>query len=163
LARNWRSSQSRLASKYHPWSGIRIVSLGVLANDRFAPEEAVPRQSDIERNKVSPAHAHPDLEQTAYIPEGEAIVEIGSKEHHVRAGDLLYFPARVFDSIKVLSERVKLLVIYSPPYGENPAKLIKSREYGSITGGGCRLGGSRQGGPVRHTVQIADKPRQPGC
>jgi len=97
------------------------------AEDRFAPEGAVPLQSDIERNKVSPAHAHPDLEQTAYILEGEAIAEIGGKEHHVRAGDLLYFPARVFHSIKVLSERVKLLVIYSPPYGETPAKLIKSR------------------------------------
>jgi hypothetical protein len=47
---------------------------------------------------------------------------------NIRAGDLLYFLARVFDSIKVLSERVKLLVIYSPPCGEDPAKLIKSRE-----------------------------------
>ena len=43
-------------------------------------------------------------------------------------GDLLYFPARVFDSIKVLSGRIKLLVIYSPTYGEDPAKLIKNRE-----------------------------------
>jgi hypothetical protein len=43
-------------------------------------------------------------------------------------GDLLYFPARVFDSIKVLSGRIKLLVIDSPHYGEDPAKLIKSRE-----------------------------------
>ncbi len=81
---------------------------------------------DIERNEGSPAHAHPDLEQAAYILEGEAVAEIDGKEHHVRAGDLLFFPARVFHSIKVLSERVKLLVIYSPPYGEDPAKLIKS-------------------------------------
>jgi len=83
---------------------------------------------DIERNEGSPAHAHPDLEQATYILEGEAVAEIDGKEHHVRAGDLLYFPAHVFHSIKVLSERLKLLVIYSPPYGEDPAKLIKSRE-----------------------------------
>ena len=82
---------------------------------------------DIERNEGSPAHAHPDLEQDAYILEGEAIAEIDGKEHHVQGGDLLYFPARIFHSIKVLSERVKLLVIYSPPYGEDPVKLIKSR------------------------------------
>jgi Mannose-6-phosphate isomerase len=102
--------------------------LSCASNGRFAPEGAVPSQSDIERNEVSPAHAHPDLDQTAYILEDEAIAEIGGEEHHVRGGDLLYFPARVFHSIKVLSERVKPLVIYSPPYGENPAKLIKSRE-----------------------------------
>ena len=89
---------------------------------------------------------HPDLEQTAYVLEGQAIGEIGCKKYHVRAGDLLYFPARVFDSIKMLSERI---VIYSPPYGENPAKLIKNREYGSITAGGSQNAGSEQPEPAK--------------
>jgi hypothetical protein len=31
----------------------------------------------------------------------------------------------VFHSIKVLSEKIKLLVIYSPPYGESPDKVIR--------------------------------------
>jgi hypothetical protein len=30
----------------------------------------------------------------------------------------------VFHSIKVLTERIKMLVIYSPPYGEDPAKVM---------------------------------------
>ena len=81
---------------------------------------------DIERNEGSPAHAHPDLEQAVYILEGEAIAGIDGVDHHVRAGDLMFFPAQVFHSIKVLTERIKLLVIYSPPYGEDPAKLIRS-------------------------------------
>ena len=81
---------------------------------------------EIQRNEGSPPHAHPDLEQATYILEGEAIAEIDGKEHHVRAGDMLYYPPHVFHSIKVTSERIKLLVIYSPPYGEDPAKLIKS-------------------------------------
>jgi hypothetical protein len=37
---------------------------------------------------------------------------------------MMFFPANVFHDIKVLSERIKLLVIYSPPYGEDPAKVI---------------------------------------
>ena len=81
---------------------------------------------EIQRNEGSPAHAHPDLEQATYILEGEAVAEIDGKEHHVRAGDMLYYPPHVFHSIKVTSERIKLLVIYSPPYGEDPARLIKS-------------------------------------
>jgi len=32
----------------------------------------------------------------------------------------------VFHSIKVLSETIRLLVIYSPPYGEDPAKVIRT-------------------------------------
>jgi quercetin dioxygenase-like cupin family protein len=79
---------------------------------------------DIERNEGSPAHAHPDLEQAVYILEGEAIAEIDGVDHYVGPGDVMFFPPKVFHSIRVLSERIKLLVIYSPPYGEDPAKVI---------------------------------------
>jgi quercetin dioxygenase-like cupin family protein len=80
---------------------------------------------DIERHEGSPAHAHPDLEQAVYILEGEAMAGIDGVQHHVRAGDMMFFPANVFHDIKVLTERIKLLVIYSPPYGEDPAKVIQ--------------------------------------
>ena len=57
---------------------------------------------DIERNEGSPAHAHPDLEQAVYILEGEAIAGIDGVDHHVKTGDMMFFPAQVFHSIKVL-------------------------------------------------------------
>ena len=56
---------------------------------------------------------------------GEAIAAIDGVEHHVGPGDLLFFPPRVFHSVTALSERIKVLVIYSPPYGENPAQVIR--------------------------------------
>jgi hypothetical protein len=37
---------------------------------------------------------------------------------------MLFFPAMVFHSIRVVSEKVKLLVIYSPPYGESPDQVV---------------------------------------
>jgi len=83
---------------------------------------------DIERHAGSPAHAHPDLEQAVYILEGEAIAGIDGVDHHVKAGDMMFFPAKVFHSINVLTERIKMLVIYSPPYGEDPTKVIHSPE-----------------------------------
>ena len=70
------------------------------------------------------AHAHPDLEQATYVIEGEASVEVDGVRQRVSAGDLLFFPAKVFHDIQVISERIKLLVIYAPPYGEDPAKVI---------------------------------------
>jgi len=80
---------------------------------------------DIERHEGSVAHAHPDLEQATYVIEGEATAEVDGTVYSVKAGDLLFFPAKVFHDLKVISERIKLLVIYSPPYGEAPEKVIK--------------------------------------
>jgi quercetin dioxygenase-like cupin family protein len=80
---------------------------------------------DIERNEGTPPHAHPGIEQAVYMLEGEAIAGIDGVEHHVRQGDMVFFPANVFHSFKAVSERIKVLVIYSPPYGENPAELIR--------------------------------------
>ncbi len=80
---------------------------------------------DIERHAGSVAHAHPGMEQATYVIEGEATAEVDGVVYNVKQGDVLFFPAEVFHDLKVISERIKLLVIYSPPYGENPDKVIK--------------------------------------
>jgi quercetin dioxygenase-like cupin family protein len=81
---------------------------------------------DIVRGGNAPAHAHPGLEQAAYVLEGTAFAGIDGVEHEVRAGDMLFFPEGIFHSIRVTSERLKLLVVYSPPYGENPDQVIRN-------------------------------------
>ncbi len=80
---------------------------------------------DIERHAGSVAHAHPDMEQAVYVIEGEATAEIDGVTNQIAAGDLLFFPAGVFHDIQVITERIKLLVIYSPPFEEAPGKVIK--------------------------------------
>ena len=71
------------------------------------------------------AHAHPALEQTVYVLEGMAVAGIDGIDHEVRSGDVMFFPEGVFHSLKVTSERVRLLVIYAPPYGEDPSKVVR--------------------------------------
>jgi quercetin dioxygenase-like cupin family protein len=71
------------------------------------------------------AHAHPALEQAVYVLEGTALAGIDGVEHEVRAGDVMFFPQGVFHSLKVTSAKVRLLVIYAPPYGEDPSKVIR--------------------------------------
>ncbi|MCD9120632.1 MULTISPECIES: cupin domain-containing protein [Cupriavidus] len=70
-------------------------------------------------------HAHPGLEQAAYILEGSGVATIDGTEHEVSSGDVLFFPEGVFHSVKVTSGVLRLLVIYSPPYGEDPAKVLR--------------------------------------
>ena len=79
---------------------------------------------DIERHAGAVAHAHPDMEQAVYVIEGEARAQIDGIDHHVKAGDLMFFPVGVFHDLHVITERIKLLVIYSPPYGESKDKVI---------------------------------------
>lgn len=71
------------------------------------------------------AHMHPGLEQAVYVLEGTATAGIDGVDHEVRAGDVMFFPEGVYHSLKVTSERVKLLVFYAPPYGEDPSKVVR--------------------------------------
>jgi quercetin dioxygenase-like cupin family protein len=79
---------------------------------------------DLERGGGAAPHAHPGMEQATYVIEGEGTLIVDGVEHKIAAGDLLFFPAEVFHEVKVVSERLKLLVIYSPPYGEDPKKVV---------------------------------------
>lgn len=69
-------------------------------------------------------HAHPGVEQVCYMLEGTAHVEVGDEAFEMTPGDTCFFPADVMHKLEVTSdEPVKLLVIYSPPYEENPNKV----------------------------------------
>jgi quercetin dioxygenase-like cupin family protein len=78
---------------------------------------------EIEKGAGVSTHAHPGMEQAQYFLEGEAEVVVDGETYRVRAGDLCFFPADVFHSVRVTSERMKVLIIYSPPYGESPDRV----------------------------------------
>lgn len=60
-----------------------------------------------------------------YVLEGTAVAGIDGKEQEVHPGDVMFFPEGVFHSIRVTSDRIRLLVVYAPPYGEDPSKVIR--------------------------------------
>ncbi|WKL15355.1 cupin domain-containing protein [Comamonas testosteroni] len=73
-------------------------------------------------------HAHPGMEQACYLLEGSAEVEVQSQGQSERfamqAGDTCFFPEDCMHVFRVTSDTpVRLLVFYSPPYGENPARV----------------------------------------
>ena len=72
-------------------------------------------------------HAHPGIEQSCYLLEGTAHVTVGDQAFDMLPGDMCFFPADVFHTFSVTSDTpVKLLVIYAPPYGENPRHVIRA-------------------------------------
>jgi quercetin dioxygenase-like cupin family protein len=70
-------------------------------------------------------HAHPHLEQCAYMIEGTGEAEAEGRVQAAGAGAWAYMPAGVFHSFRVTSDQPgRVLVVYTPPYGENPAHTI---------------------------------------
>ena len=71
-------------------------------------------------------HAHPGMEQACYLLEGTARAEVEGEAFDMVPGDMCFFPADRMHVFTVTSDTpVKLLVIYSPPYGESPEKVIR--------------------------------------
>ena len=78
---------------------------------------------EVEKGAGVSTHAHPGMEQAQYFLEGEAEVTVDGETFHARAGDLCFFPADVFHSVRATTPTMKVLIIYSPPYGESPDKV----------------------------------------
>jgi len=75
---------------------------------------------EVEKGKGALPHLHTGIEQVCYLLEGTAHVEVGTQRFEMRPGEACFFPAGVKHVFTVTSERVKVLVVYSPPYLERP-------------------------------------------
>ena len=70
-------------------------------------------------------HAHPFMEQCAYMLEGTGESGAQGRTDAMPPGSWGYVPAGVFHSFRVTSDEPgRVLVVYTPPYGENPAQTI---------------------------------------
>ena len=79
----------------------------------------------IEKGKGALPHSHPDIEQVCYLLEGRALAEVGGQTQELVPGDCCFFPAGARHTFTVTSDTpARVLVIYSPPYGEVPGKTI---------------------------------------
>jgi quercetin dioxygenase-like cupin family protein len=84
---------------------------------------------EIERGKGALPHAHPGIEQVCYLLEGEAHVEVNdgksSEKFEMKPGEACFFPADAQHLFIATTPRVKVMVIYAPPYGEDPKKVVR--------------------------------------
>ena len=80
---------------------------------------------EVERGKGAHPHAHPGIEQVCYLLEGTAHIEVAGETFEMKAGEACFFPADQKHVFQATSEKVKVMVIYAPPYGENPKNVRK--------------------------------------
>ena len=96
----------------------------------IGPETVGARQlevliGEIEQGQGAMPHAHPGIEQVCYLLEGSAHVEVGGEAFELAPGEACFFPAGTAHVFVATSDRAKVMVIYAPPYEENPARTVK--------------------------------------
>ena len=100
---------------------------GTVNRRLIGPKEVGSKNLEVLLGTVSKSHgalphSHPGNDQACYIIEGRAVAEIGGEREELGPGDACFFPAGIPHSFTAISDDpVKVLVIYTPPYGETGA------------------------------------------
>jgi mannose-6-phosphate isomerase-like protein (cupin superfamily) len=111
---------------YHPANHTGTVNRRLIGADNVGARNVEVLLGVIEKGRGALSHAHPGIEQVCYMLEGRALVEIGGEKCEIGPGECCFFPAEVPHLFTVVSETpARVLVIYTPPYGEDPAKTIR--------------------------------------
>jgi quercetin dioxygenase-like cupin family protein len=68
----------------------------------------------MDQGKMTPLHTHPESDETMYVLEGEILMHMNGREHHVGAGGLAIAPRGVPHAFLVLSTMARLLCLHTP-------------------------------------------------
>ncbi|TAK82347.1 MAG: cupin domain-containing protein [Betaproteobacteria bacterium] len=113
---------------YHPANHTGTTNRRLIGPDTVGDCNVEVLLGVVEKGKGALPHAHPGIEQICYMLEGSAVAEVAGERCELQPGDACYFPPGEMHVFTVTSEQpAKVLVIYSPPYGESPERVIRPR------------------------------------
>ena len=111
---------------YHPANHTGTVNRRLIGRENVGAERLEVVLGVVEKGKGALPHAHPGIEQVCYVLTGRARAEVGGESCELAPGDCCFFPPDTPHAFTVLSdEPVKVLVVYSPPYEENPQRVVR--------------------------------------
>lgn len=111
---------------YHPANHTGTVNRRLIGPDNVGARSLEVVLGVVEKGKGALPHAHPGIEQVCYMLEGRARAEVKGQTCELGPGDCCFFPADAPHAFTVVSEEpVRVLVIYSPPYEENSARVVR--------------------------------------
>ena len=109
---------------YSPANHLHTVNSRLISRENVGAQNLEMVLGVMEKGPGALPHSHPELEQVCYLLEGRAHVTVNGVEFDLEPGDCCFFPAKAKHAFVVTSEGVtRVLVIYSPPYEENPARV----------------------------------------
>ena len=109
---------------YHPANHTGTTNRRLIGPETVGAKNVEVLLGVIEKGEGAATHGHPGMEQVCYLLEGSATVELDGERREMQPGDACYFPADRMHRFTATSEKpAKVLVIYSPPYGESAEKV----------------------------------------
>ena len=110
---------------YHPANHTGTTNYRLIGPETVGATRVEVVLGVIEKGKGALPHRHPGIEQVCYMLDGRARAEIGGQVRELGPGDCCFFPADVRHTFTVTSDApARVLVVYSPPYGEASGKTI---------------------------------------
>ena len=111
---------------YHPANHTGTTNYRLIGPETVGATRIELLLGVIEKGQGALPHQHPGMEQVCYLLEGRALAEVDGQKRELGPGDCCFFPAGLRHTFTVTSDTpVKVLVIYSPPYGEAPEKTLR--------------------------------------
>ena len=110
---------------YHPANHTGTSNRRLIGADNVGARQVEMVHGTIVPGQGALPHAHPGIEQVCYLLEGEAHVEVAGEKFEMAPGDACFFPADAKHLFIATTPKVKVMVIYAPPYGEDPKKVIR--------------------------------------
>ena len=111
---------------YHPANHTGTTNRRLIGPENVGAKGVEMVLGTIERGQGALPHAHPGIEQVCYMLEGTAVAEVGGERCELGPGDACYFPPDAMHVFTVTSDApVRVLVVYTPPYGENPKNVVR--------------------------------------
>lgn len=129
---------------YSPANHTGTSNQRVISRDTVGARHVEALVGTIVQGHGAQAHAHPTLEQASLILAGEGLGEVDGVLAEFKTGDLMFNPMGKFHKFVTKSETpVKVLVVYAPPYAENPNAAVvydeRSKAAGHIIGAGSHI------------------------
>ncbi len=119
--------RSAMVAGYQPANHTHTNNQRLIGPDNVGARHMEVVLGTLSRGGGALPHAHPGLEQACYLLEGTAHAEVAGESFDMVPGDMCFFPPDEMHVFTVTSDQpVKLLVIYSPPYGESPDRVIRA-------------------------------------
>jgi mannose-6-phosphate isomerase-like protein (cupin superfamily) len=111
---------------YHPANHTGTANRRLIGPETVGAKGVEVVLGVVQKNQGALPHAHPGIEQVCYLLEGTALAEVDGERCELKAGDACYFPAgKMHKFVATSEEPVKVLVVYTPPYGERPENVIR--------------------------------------
>jgi len=102
--------------KYSPDAHVGTVNRRIIGKETVGSKNFELVLGIVEPTGKAEPHFHTGIEQTVYVLEGRAEVEMMGEKQVVEPGDTIYIPPGEMHQVIVLGEQpAKFLIIYCPP------------------------------------------------